>query len=112
MKRLFELFLCASLLISMTRLGSTSRSILDDEDVDLGDVYGREDDDQQQQIHHRQQNSFDSMIQDWDSGLYGKPVCTRIPANMSLCVNLNYERMKVPNLLGHDTVEEVKAIIF
>ena len=26
---------------------------------------------------------------------------------MSLCRNINYNQMKVPNLIGHDSVEEV-----
>ncbi|CAF0847542.1 unnamed protein product [Brachionus calyciflorus] len=48
-----------------------------------------------------------SDLNDWDSSLYGKPICMNIPSNMSLCQNINYKQMKMPNLLGHDTVEEV-----
>lgn len=44
---------------------------------------------------------------DWDSSLYGKPVCMAIPSNMSLCRNINYNQMKVPNLLGHDSIDEI-----
>lgn len=90
------------ILASIIPIVLSSGSVFDD--FDLGDVYNNGGGDSQQQQQHQ---SFDNMIQDWDSGLYGKPVCMRIPANMSLCVNLNYERMKVPNLLGHDTIEEV-----
>ena len=46
-------------------------------------------------------------LTDWDSALYGKPICQAIPSNMSLCKNMNYRQMKVPNLLGHETTEEV-----
>lgn len=52
------------------------------------------------------QNS-DNSLSDWDSGLYGKPICINVPSNMSLCQNINYNQMKMPNLLGHDTIEEV-----
>lgn len=75
-------------------------SMLDD-DVDLSDAYNS-DGNAIDMSHH----SVD-LMSDWDSGLYGKPICTKIPSNMSLCANLNYDRMKVPNLLGHDTIEEV-----
>lgn len=46
-------------------------------------------------------------LTDWDSTLYGKPICVPIPANMSLCANINYSQMKTPNLLGHETIEEI-----
>ena len=47
-------------------------------------------------------------LTDWDSALYGRPVCQPIPSNMSLCRNMNYKLMKVPNLLGHESIEEVR----
>jgi len=34
-----------------------------------------------------------------------------IPSNMSLCHNMNYKEMKMPNLLGHDTMDEVSEPI-
>ena len=46
-------------------------------------------------------------LSDWDSSFYGKPICTNIPKNMSLCSNINYNQMKVPNMIGHESVEEV-----
>ena len=96
------------ILASIISVVLSSGSVFDDFEMSIGDVYnnggGSNGGGEESQQQHQ---SFDSMIQDWDSGLYGKPVCMRIPANMSLCVNLNYERMKVPNLLGHDTIEEV-----
>jgi hypothetical protein len=49
-------------------------------------------------------------LSDWDSSLYGKPICTNIPINMSLCTNINYNQMRVPNLIGHESVEEVCII--
>ena len=33
--------------------------------------------------------------------------CVGIPKNMSLCSNIEYDMMLVPNLLGHDSVQEV-----
>ena len=57
-----------------------------------------------------QYDAFNSPVlalNEWDSSLYGKPVCVSIPANMSLCAGMNYDRMKMPNLLGHETIEEV-----
>ena len=47
------------------------------------------------------------VLTDWDSTLYNKPLCVAIPSNMSLCSNMNYKEMKMPNLLGHDTMDEV-----
>ena len=47
------------------------------------------------------------VLSDWDSTLYGKPICVPIPSNMSLCSNINYKQMKMPNVLGHDTLDEV-----
>jgi hypothetical protein len=52
-------------------------------------------------------DSSSGLDNDWDSNFYGKPVCVSIPSNMSLCRNINYSQMKVPNLIGHDSVEEV-----
>jgi hypothetical protein len=46
-------------------------------------------------------------LNDWNSNLYGKPICINIPSNMSLCSNMNYRKMKVPNLLGHESLDEV-----
>ena len=49
-------------------------------------------------------------LTDWDSALYGRPVCQPIPSNMSLCRNMNYRLMKVPNLLGHESTDEVSFL--
>ena len=51
------------------------------------------------------------VLTDWDSTLYNKPQCVPIPNNMSLCSNMNYKEMKMPNLLGHDTMDEVSEPI-
>jgi hypothetical protein len=51
------------------------------------------------------------VVSDWDSSLYNKPLCVSIPSNMSLCHNMNYKEMKMPNLLGHDTMDEVSEPI-
>ena len=50
-------------------------------------------------------------LTDWDSALYGRPVCQSIPSNMSLCRNMNYKLMKVPNLLGHESTDEVSPLM-
>ena len=46
-------------------------------------------------------------LTDWDSTLYGQAMCVAIPRTMGLCQNIHYGRMKVPNLLGHETVPEI-----
>ena len=50
------------------------------------------------------------VLSDWDSTLYNKPQCVPIPNNMSLCSNMNYKEMKIPNLLGHDSMNEVNYL--
>ncbi|XP_072162994.1 secreted frizzled-related protein 5-like [Diadema setosum] len=37
-----------------------------------------------------------------------KPTCVDIPSDLSLCQNIGYSQMRMPNLLDHDTMEEVK----
>jgi secreted frizzled-related protein 5 len=34
-------------------------------------------------------------------------MCVPIPANLSLCHNIGYNKMRLPNLLDHDTMQEV-----
>lgn len=34
-------------------------------------------------------------------------VCVDIPTNFTLCSDIGYKRMKLPNLLNHDTLAEV-----
>lgn len=41
------------------------------------------------------------------SGRMTKPTCVAIPTNMSLCHDIGYHRMRLPNLLEHDTLSEV-----
>lgn len=36
-----------------------------------------------------------------------QPMCVDIPKNMSLCHNIGYNKMRLPNLLEHDTMQEV-----
>lgn len=57
-------------------------------------------------MDHNSDDALDTLT-DWDSSLYGKPICLSIPTNMSLCNNINYKIMRVPNLLGHDVIDEV-----
>ncbi|XP_041465974.1 secreted frizzled-related protein 5-like [Lytechinus variegatus] len=43
--------------------------------------------------------------------LSGRPkesVCVEIPEDLSLCQNIGYTSMRMPNLLEHDTLDEVK----
>ena len=52
-----------------------------------------------------------SYFADWSSiggiGQEDQPVCVDIPSNMSLCKNIGYTKMRLPNLLEHDTIQEV-----
>jgi hypothetical protein len=48
---------------------------------------------------------------EWDgsfrSGSYGNGyTCLNIPTNFTLCKNIGYSKMMVPNLLGHDSLQE------
>ncbi|KAK6191688.1 hypothetical protein SNE40_003309 [Patella caerulea] len=47
--------------------------------------------------------------QDWAtmSGRIQRPKCIDIPANLTLCQDIGYSRMRLPNLLDHDTLNEV-----
>lgn len=36
-----------------------------------------------------------------------QPTCVDIPANMTLCQNIGYSKMRLPNLVEHDTLHEV-----
>ncbi|XP_072017546.1 secreted frizzled-related protein 5-like isoform X2 [Amphiura filiformis] len=42
------------------------------------------------------------------SGRITKPTCVDIPSDLSLCQNIGYSQMRMPNLLDHDTLSEVK----
>ncbi len=35
-----------------------------------------------------------------------QPTCVAIPSNMTLCNNIGYTKMRLPNLLKHDTIQE------
>ena len=52
--------------------------------------------------------SCDGYFANWgDVGRSQEPTCVDIPANISLCSNIQYKRMRLPNLLAHDTLAEV-----
>lgn len=57
----------------------------------------------------------DWMQADWNtdwamlSGRANQPKCVDIPSNMSLCNNIGYHQMRLPNLLEHDTLDEVTS---
>jgi len=36
-----------------------------------------------------------------------KPKCIDIPSNLTLCRNIGYTKMRLPNLLAHDNINEV-----
>nr|BAV17687.1 secreted frizzled related protein 1/5 [Patiria pectinifera] len=42
------------------------------------------------------------------SGRITKPTCVDIPVDLALCQNIGYNRMRMPNLLDHDSIFEVK----
>jgi len=46
---------------------------------------------------------------DWGPsvGVHGSARCVDIPSNLSLCRNMEYSQMRLPNLLEHDTLREV-----
>ncbi|KAL1429291.1 hypothetical protein MTO96_016502 [Rhipicephalus appendiculatus] len=44
---------------------------------------------------------------DWASRL-AQPTCLEIPANLTLCRGIGYTRMRLPNLLEHDSMAEVQ----
>ncbi|KAL3315644.1 Secreted frizzled- protein 5 [Cichlidogyrus casuarinus] len=48
-------------------------------------------------------------LSDWSKILsnYGSPVCHKIPDNMTLCKEVGYDKMLLPNYLQHETLEEV-----
>ena len=47
-------------------------------------------------------------MSDWTGWTGGpKPKCIDIPANLTLCQNIGYKSMRLPNLLDHDLLSEV-----
>ncbi|CAM1329021.1 SFRP5 (predicted), partial [Pycnogonum litorale] len=42
-----------------------------------------------------------------ENGRSSKPMCVNIPETMRLCHGIGYNQMRLPNLLGHDTISEV-----
>lgn len=52
--------------------------------------------------------SYISPTYDWDSrSLSVSASCVNIPRNLTLCHSIGYNRMRLPNLLEHDTLFEV-----
>lgn len=41
------------------------------------------------------------------SGRMSQPKCIDIPKNLTLCQNIGYQQMRLPNLLDHDSINEV-----
>ena len=52
---------------------------------------------------------FNDFDEEWAklSGHVHQPTCVDIPSNLSLCQNVGYDRMRLPNLLQHDSLPEV-----
>lgn len=66
-------------------------------------------------IHSSHQQSFFSPSSDeWDggsfrTGTYGNGyTCVNTPVNFTLCKNIGYTKMMIPNLLGHDSLQEAE----
>lgn len=53
--------------------------------------------------------SYPNPVDLWNSGagVGIGPTCVDIPQTMRLCQGIGYRQMRLPNLLGHDTVSEV-----
>lgn len=51
------------------------------------------------------------MLSEWDSGFYGKSTCSDIPSNLSICSDIGYKQMRLPNYLGHESIAEVNNFI-
>lgn len=55
----------------------------------------------------------DSFFSEWslgpalDGGRAAQPTCVDIPRNLSLCHGIRYSKMRLPNLLDHDSMSEV-----
>ena len=55
----------------------------------------------------------DSFFSEWslgpvlDGGRATQPTCVDIPRNLSLCHGIRYSKMRLPNLLDHDSMAEV-----
>jgi hypothetical protein len=43
----------------------------------------------------------------FSSGRMSQPKCIDIPRNLTLCQNIGYDQMRIPNLLQHDSINEV-----
>lgn len=54
-------------------------------------------------------SSSSAYFADWSSFTERdqQPTCVDIPANMTLCQNIGYTKMRLPNLVEHDTLHEV-----
>ncbi|CAN8010055.1 unnamed protein product [Ixodes pacificus] len=48
-----------------------------------------------------------ALAYDW-GGRLTQPTCLEIPANLTLCRDIGYSKMRLPNLLEHDSMAEVQ----
>lgn len=52
--------------------------------------------------------SYVSSTYDWDSRSSSvSATCVKIPRNLTLCSSMDYDQMRLPNLLEHDTLSEI-----
>lgn len=51
----------------------------------------------------------DSFFPEWGlgGGRSAQPTCVDIPRNLTLCYGIRYSKMRLPNLLDHDSMAEV-----
>ena len=56
---------------------------------------------------HQSVNGAQTYFADWSALAQDhQPTCVPIPSNMSLCKDIGYNKMRLPNLLAHDTIQE------
>merc|ERR1719489_681846 len=55
----------------------------------------------------RTEGSLQPYFAEWGDGRLAEPTCVDIPGSIALCQDIGYERMRLPNLLAHDTLQEV-----
>ncbi len=52
-----------------------------------------------------------SYFADWSAlTRENQPLCVHIPQNLTLCHDIGYTKMRLPNLLDHDTMQEVSNV--
>ena len=52
---------------------------------------------------------YGSVVRYWGHDSRSTSRCVALPANMTLCRGVGYDRVRLPNLLGHETLSEATA---